>query len=317
MNNAPEPLPAQGGASIGGPFRQRGSLLGVLLTMISIGCFTVMDSMIKWMGQTYPLQELVFFRCVAALVVVSGIVWSQGGTRLLVMSNPGLHGLRSLLGLTAMTCAFYGYTVMPLGEASSIFHTAPLLATAFSVPILGEKVGVHRWSCIVAGLLGVLIIVRPGGDVFSHGAIFMLMAAVLVALTTNIIRRLNQSSTAICITFYFTLSGTVVSLIACMILGWQVPHSGDWVWLISLGLLGGLGQYAMTLGLRFGEVGLIAPFRYTSIVLATLIGFFIWSEVPDTMSFLGMSVIILSGLYAVYRETKVKKAVRTHKGLQR
>lgn len=265
-----------------------------------------MDAMIKWMGSTYPVQELVFFRCAAALFLVTLIVWNQGGLKGLATAKPGLHLMRSLLGLTAMGCAFYGYTVMPLGEAASIFHTAPLLATAFSVPILREKVGVHRWSCIIIGLIGVLIIIRPGGGVFSQGAVFMFSAAVLVALTTNIIRKLNTHSSAICITFYFTLSGTIVSLIACLIMGWIPPKSTDWIWLIGIGLLGGLGQYTMTLSLRFGEVGLIAPFRYVSIVLATLIGFFVWSEVPDLISFMGMSIIILSGLYAVYRETRVR-----------
>ncbi|NKB78103.1 MAG: EamA family transporter [Gammaproteobacteria bacterium] len=289
-----------------GAVMYKNSALGIFFTLVSIVCFTVMDSMIKGMGATYPLHELIFFRCAAALLLVILFIWNQGGMKILRTQNPGLHVMRSMLGLAAMGCAFYGYTIMPLAEASSIFHTAPLLATAFSVPILGEKVGVRRWSCIVVGLIGVLIIVRPDGDVFNQGGVFMLFAAVMVALTTNIIRKLNAYNSAICITFYFTLSGTIVSAVSCLIFDWVPPNSIDWVWLIGLGLLGGLGQFTMTLSLRFGEVGLISPFRYTAIILATLIGFFVWAEVPDLISFVGMSIIICSGLYSMYRETRVK-----------
>ena len=277
---------------------------GFVFMMVSISCFAVMDALVKWFGATYPVHQIMFFRCTVAFIMISVLVVRFGGMSLLATNHIGLHVLRSILGLLAMVCAFYGFTVMPLADASAIFYTAPLLATAFSVPILGERVGIHRWSCIVIGMLGALVIIRPGGDVLSHGGFFMLIASLLVALTSNIVRKLNRVSAALCITFYFALSGTLASIIACFVLGWASPHGEDLVGLIAIGLLGGAAQFTLTLSLRVGEVGLISPLKYMAIVIGAIIGYLVWSEVPDTMTFIGMTMIILAGVYSVFRETR-------------
>ena len=283
---------------------EKNPLIGAVFMLISITLFAVMDAFIKWLGADYPVQELMFFRCTVALIMVTVLLMKLGGFSLLRTTRPGLHLTRSVFGLLAMACAFYGFAVMPLAEASSIFYTAPLLATAFSVPILGERVGLHRWSCVVFGLLGVLIIIRPGTDVFSQGGVFMLVASIMVALTANIIRLLNRVNEAICITFYFALSGAVVSTLACLYFGWIVPRTEHWFGLIGIGVLGGGAQYALTLSLRIGEVGLISPLKYLAIIIGALVGYIVWAEIPDNTTFIGMAVILASGFYSVYRESR-------------
>jgi len=215
--------------------------------------------------------------------------------------------VRSLLGLVAMGCAFYGFTTLPLADASSVFYTAPLLAVAFSVPILGEKVGVRRWVAVTIGLMGVMIIVRPGGNVFNLGGVAMLVAAVAVGVTSNVIRKLNQTDQAICITFYFTLSGAIVTSVACLWLGWNTPSGYDFFLLVCVGLLGGSAQYTLTLSFRYAQVGIIAPLKYLSIVVGGLLGFIIWDETPDGLTVFGIMIIIASGLYSMHRETQLAR----------
>ncbi len=210
--------------------------------------------------------------------------------------------LRCLCGLSAMGCAFYGFSVMRLADAVSVFYSAPLFITALSVPLLGEKVGIRRWSAVIVGFIGILIVVRPSGQIFDGGGIYMLAAAMFVGLTMIIIRRLSATDDAASITFYFTLSGILISSIMCVWLGWTWPPTKDLMLLIAVGLLGGCAQYAMTVSFRYAEVGLVVPLRYLSIVSGGVIGYVVWSELPDVQSVLGMTVIIASGLYTIHRE---------------
>jgi drug/metabolite transporter (DMT)-like permease len=281
--------------------------LGISTALISILMFCTMDATVKWLGATYPVQQIMFFRCSVAFIPILFILHRAGGIANLRTRRPWLHLVRSIVGIMAMSCAFYGFTVMPLADASAIFYTVPLVAVAFSVPILGEKVGIRRWLATIIGLIGVLIIIRPGGNVFSFGGIIMLAATIFVGLTTNIIRMLNATDPAVTITFYFTLTGTVVSALASFYLGWITPDLKDAGLLICVGLLGGIAQYALTLSFRYSEVGIIAPFKYLSIVIGGVIGFVIWSEVPDRATLVGITIILSCGIYSMHRETKLAR----------
>ncbi len=281
--------------------------LGVSSALVSMLLFSTMDATIKWLGGDYPVHQIMFFRCSLAFVPIFILLYRAGGIAALGTRQPLLHGVRSLLGLVAMGCAFYGFTTLPLADASSVFYTAPLLAVAFSVPILGEKVGVRRWVAVTIGLMGVMIIVRPGGNVFNLGGVAMLVAAVAVGVTSNVIRKLNQTDQAICITFYFTLSGAIVTSVACLWLGWNTPSGYDFFLLVCVGLLGGSAQYTLTLSFRYAQVGIIAPLKYLSIVVGGLLGFIIWDETPDGLTVFGIMIIIASGLYSMHRETQLAR----------
>lgn len=285
----------------------RNLVLGIGSALASMLLFSTMDATVKWLGADYPVHQIMFFRCTLAFVPVLIILHASGGLIALRSRQPGLQVVRSVLGVIAMGTAFYGFTTLPLADASSVFYTAPMMAMAFSVPILGEKVGIRRWSAVAVCMVGVLIIARPGGNVFNLGGLSMLAAAIAVGVTSNIIRKLNQTDEAIAITFYFTATGSVVTTIACFTWGWVPPSGTDWLLLIAVGILGGAAQYCLTLSFRYSAVSIIAPLKYFSIIIGGFLGFIIWSEIPDSLTILGITVIIFSGLYSIHRETQLAR----------
>ncbi len=281
----------------------------------SILVFSTMDALVKWLSAGYPLYQIMFFRSAVALVPVSFFIILAGGVSVLKTRRPGMHTFRSSIGICAMACAFHGLANMPLAEAMAIFHSAPILMTALSVPLLKEKVGVRRWLAVLIGFVGMLLVVRPGPGVFEGGAVFMLIAAFLVALTSTVIRNLSQTDDPACITFYFTVSATIVAGLMSLYWGWVAPSTIDLSLLIAIGLLGGCGQYFMALSFKHAELGLVSPLKYLTIVIAGIIGYLIWSEVPDSISITGILVIVSSGIYTMHRETRLKQTVPTSKAV--
>lgn len=264
--------------------------------------FSLMDANVKWLGADYPTTQIMFFRCAVALVPIVVIVYLRGGPVVLRTAHKPLHLLRSLLGVGAMGFAFYAFSRMPLAEAVSIMHTAPLFMTVLSVLILREKVGLRRWSAIAVGFAGMLMVVRPGADILASGSFYMLIAAMLIGCTTIIIRYLGRIDDPVCITFYFTLCGIGVSAVGMLLQGWQPPPPRDLALLCLVGLLGGLAQYLMTLSYRHLAVAILAPLRYLTIVFGGIFGYLIWGELPDAYSLAGILVIVASGLYTLHRE---------------
>ncbi len=277
-------------------------LLGISTMLLSIFLFSIMDTTVKWLGGNYPTQQIMFFRSAVAMIPVSMIIYARGGISILRTQQPALHLLRSLLGISAMGFAFYAFSLMRLADAISILQATPLIMTALSVLLLRESVGIHRWSAVVAGFIGMLIVVRPGEGMIASGSLFMLIAAVLIGFTTTIIRHLSTRDDPVCITFYFTLMGIVVSAIGIVVLGWQPPRPGDWIFLIAVGLFGGVAQYIMTVSYRHAKIAIVAPLKYLSIVIGGIFAYFIWGEIPDLQSFIGIAIIVLSGLYTLHRE---------------
>jgi drug/metabolite transporter (DMT)-like permease len=270
--------------------------------LLSILLFSLMDASVKWLGATYPTAQIMFFRCTVALVPVFVIIALRGGFGVLRTAQKKLHLLRSLLGVAAMAFAFYAFSLMPLAEAVSILHTAPLFMTALSVVLLRETVGIRRWSAVILGFAGMLLVVRPGSGMLESGSLYMLTAAFLIGCTTIIIRHLGKLDDPVCITFYFTATGILVSTLGIFIQGWQQPPLIDLGLLIMVGLLGGMAQYLMTVSYQHLAVGTLAPLKYLTIVFGGVIAFLVWGEVPDLQSIFGISIIILSGLYTLHRE---------------
>lgn len=244
----------------------------------------------------------MFFRCSVALVPVLVIIALRGGFGVLRTSQKKLHLARSVMGIAAMGFAFYAFSLMPLAEAVSILHTAPLFMTALSVILLREAVGIRRWSAVILGFAGMLLVVRPGSGMLESGSLYMLIAAFLIGCTTIIIRLLGKLDDPVCITFYFTVTGVLASMIGILFQGWQSPPPTDLVLLIMVGLLGGMAQYLMTLSYQHLAVGTLAPLKYLTIVFGGVIAFLVWGEVPDLQSVAGIGIIVLSGLYTLHRE---------------
>ncbi|MEM7293921.1 MAG: DMT family transporter [Pseudomonadota bacterium] len=281
--------------------------VGITAMLISMFLFSIMDALVKWLGGIYDTHQIMFFRCTVAMVPVLVFLSMRGGIGLLITQHPGLHLIRAVLGVSAMASAFYGFSLMRLADAISIMHTTPLFMTVLSVLVLGERVGIRRWSAVLIGFIGMLIVVRPGEGVLESGSAYMLIAALCIATITIIIRFLSATDDPVSITFYFTLAGIVVSTVACMVWGWKTPTLQDTLLLASVGLLGGLAQFSMTFSYRYAEVGLVAPLKYLSIAVGGTIGYLVWREIPDAQSGVGIALIVATGLYTLHRETRLAK----------
>lgn len=277
---------------------------GVGYTLASILCFSGMDVMIKHLGGDYPVVQLIFFRCAVAMVPIFFLIYRAGGFGVLKTNRPGVHLLRATFGMSAMFCVFNAFVAMPLADAVTIIFTAPLAMTALSVPILGEKVGIHRWSAVIIGFVGVVVIVNPGGGVIDPAALYAIGAALCMAMAMITVRRLSATEHSVCITFYFTFAGVVVSGIALFFSGWVTPNWQDFIMLSSIGVLGGIAQYFKTQGFRLAEIGIVAPLEYSQMLWIAMLAFFIFGEVPTARLWIGGAIIVCSGLYMLHRETR-------------
>jgi len=275
---------------------------GISAMLISIVLFSAMDSIVKWLGGSYPTHQIMFFRCAVAMVPIVVIITMRGGISLLRIQEPFLLSIRCLLGITAMGFAFYAFSLMRLADGLAILHTTPLFMTVLSIMFLKERVGLHRWAAVMAGFIGMTIVVRPGNSMFESGSFYMLLAAFCISCTTILIRHLSIRSDPVNLTFYFTMSGVVISSIAIFFLGWQAPEGRDWAFFIAVGFLGGMAQYLMNVSYRQAQISMVAPLKYLSIGFGGMIAYFVWSELPDLQSLVGISIIIACGLYTLHRE---------------
>jgi len=283
---------------------------GIFCMTVAVALFTIMDGFIKWLGEAgYPTMQLVFFRSLFAFVPLSFAVFRGSWRQTVAISNVRLQLLRCLAGLCAMSGFFYAYKVMPLADAVAIGFAAPIFITALSVPLLAEKVGVRRWSACLVGFAGVLVIVQPGAGMLESGALVAIAATVAYSFAAIAVRLLARTESNTSIVFYFTLTTTLASG-AFMPFQWVTPDTTDLALLILLGLLGGTAQLFMTEAFRATEVAIIMPFEYTAMLWSVGIGYAVWDQIPGLNVWGGAFLVMLSGLYIVYREAYLKRAVR-------
>jgi len=273
-------------------------LAGVLL-------FSVMDAAVKWLVADYPVHQIVFFRTVFALGPCLYFIRRAGGFATLRTRRPLVHAARGVIGLAAMGCYFYAFAEMDLADAKAILFSAPLFMTVLSIPLLGEKVGIFRWSAVIVGFVGVLAILKPDGEMIHLGALAAVGGAVLYALAVITIRHLSVTDSAASITFYFTLTGAVAGTAMMAVFGWVTPSLPDLALLAGVGLIGGVGQYSLTQAFRYAEAAAVAPLEYLSMAWALLFGYLIWSDIPEYDVFVGIALVVASGLFILYRERRL------------
>lgn len=273
-----------------------------LFMLAAVGLFALMDAGLKLLSAHYPPLQVASLRGAASLPIVLAWTLSTIGARGLFRVRWPLHLLRAVLGVTMMAPFVYALRTLPLSTAYAIFFIAPLLITALSVPILGERVGPRRWTAIVVGFLGVLVVLRPTGEgVGSLAGLAVLLAALgyaVSAITVRVLAR-TDSSQAIVVWLLFSMA------LGAGLLAWPnwVPIRGADLWLIAgVGLAGALGQYTVTEAFRQGEASLIAPLEYSALLWGLLLDFSLWGVLPDGMTWVGAAIIVLSGLYLLRRE---------------
>jgi drug/metabolite transporter (DMT)-like permease len=276
---------------------------GIAFMLAGGACFALMDSLIKWVSPRFAISQIIFFRSLFALLPIGAMAAREGGLRALRTARPGGQAIRALCGLASLYCFVYAFSHMPLADAIGIGFSAPILITALSVPLLGESVGIRRWSAVLVGFVGVIIIVRPGSGVLQATALIALAGTLFYALAMILIRQLGRSETTIAIAFYYSATCIVVTG-AALPFQWAMPNAADGLCLLALGVIGGFGQLFVTTAFRSAPVAIVAPFDYVSIIYVSLIGYAVWGDVPDAPLLVGAAILVASGLYILHRETR-------------
>ncbi|MFZ5636057.1 MAG: DMT family transporter [Pseudomonadota bacterium] len=272
------------------------------LMLVSVALFALMDAGLKLLSAHYPPFQVAALRGAASLPYV--LVWAlltAGPGRLLRVRWP-LHLLRGVLGVLMMASFVYALRSLPLSTAYTVFFVAPLLITALSVPVLGERVGPRRWVAILIGFLGVLVVLRPTGEgVLTLAGLAVLLSALgysVSAITVRVLARTD--STQAMVVWLMTSIALGAGLLA---LPHWTPLRGEHFGLIAgIGLAGALAQYCVTEAFRHGEASSIAPLEYTALVWGVALDFSLWRVLPDGMTWVGAAIIVLSGLYLLHRE---------------
>jgi len=303
---------------------------GVLCLVSALACLTVSDSIIKWLSPELPLHQITLFRSCFALVIVMFIVQLEGGLVTLKTRRPILHFVRGSMLVLANMFFFVGLAAMPLAETVVLFYTAPLFICILSQPVLGERVGLSRWLVIIVGLIGAIIMLRPGSEVFKLVSLLPILAALSYAAMTMMTRKLGIREKAGALTFYIQLAFIVISSITGLAIGdgsfdlydnkslgfllraWAWPNSYQLQLLMLCGGIVSIGGYLISQAYRLGEASAVAPFEYASLPFALVIGFYLWGDWPDWHAFIGTGLIICSGLLVFYLENRAHKKSLRH-----
>ncbi|MFT6075458.1 MAG: drug/metabolite transporter (DMT)-like permease [Yoonia sp.] len=274
--------------------------------------FMGMASLIKAASTDVPPGQAVFFRSFFALPIILGWLAIRHELRNgWKTKNPLGHFWRGLVGTSAMGLGFTGLGLLPLPEVTAIGYAAPLLVVVFAAMFLNEDVRAFRLSAVALGMVGVLIVLSPrlsvGASLNSSetlGAVVVLMGAVLAALAQVFVRKLVATESTAAIVFWFTITSSIMALFT-LPWGWVMPSWQVALMLIMAGFLGGIGQIFLTSSYRFADASLVAPFDYTSMILALLIGYFIFDEVPTGTMMVGAGIVILAGVLIISRESRL------------
>jgi drug/metabolite transporter (DMT)-like permease len=268
---------------------------------IGVCCLILNDAIAKWFTAYYPPLQVIFVRSLMALPMVAAIVLWNGGPAALHTRHLRVHALRGFL-LVAGAFAFYiGLKALPLAEATALIFSAPIFITALSVPLLGEQVGWRRWAAVIVGFVGVLIIVRPGAAAFQPESLFVIAAAMLSGVVMITARWIDRREDMWTMTFYLVLFALLFSGLAVFPV-WQAFDMSHLPLFVAMAVFGTLGIMLISHAFRLAPAAVVAPFDYSALIWASLLGWLVWGEIPAIWTYAGAVVIIASGIYVVVRE---------------
>ncbi len=276
--------------------------------MACFAIFSCADAAVKWLSVRHSVFAIICIATLFAFVPVAALIRHEGGLAALRPKHPWLVALRAGLLAVDMVLVYVAFSHLPLADAYALMFLSPMLVTALSVPLLGEHVGWRRWSAVVVGFLGVLIVLRPGFAELNVGHVAALSSTLLFALSMIVVRRIGNSETGSCL-----LVSMMVALLAVSVpvlpFVYAAPSGWDLLLLAAVGLLMGLGHLAMIQAFRLAPSAVVAPFHYSQIVWAVLFGLTLFGDRPDAWVVAGSAVIIASGLYILWRETVRRREV--------
>lgn len=280
---------------------------GIGLMISAMFTMTAMDAAVKWAVADYSLQQVNFIRSIAAMLVLAPLIWRNGGLRALHTTRPLVHIWRTSLMLIISYTWFFALSRMKLADIGAIVMVSPLMITALSAQLLGEKVGLRRWVAVGIGFLGMLTIVRPGAGVFQPVAMLAVTVAFGYALLILSNRANREKESLASLTFYPLIGIFLVSGLLSPF-GWTQPTVGAWTAMIFVGVCAGIGHLCLTLAFRYASPPVLAPLEYTGLIWAVLFGYWFFDELPDQWTVVGMMMIAGAGIFVVYREASLSAA---------
>ncbi len=284
---------------VGSPIR------GIAYMVAALFLLTVGDALTKWVGSSLPVGQVIFFRALFIFIPTMAIVFTSGGLATLKVTDRRGVGTRAVLYCCTTALITTSMILLPLADASALLFAGPLFVTALATPMLGEYVGWRRWTAVLVGFVGVIIMLRPTPDAIQVLAVVPIVAALFSAFRDITTRRISATESSNAIMFW----SNVVLLAAAALtapFGWEPMRFADLAQLALLGIIVGVAHWVMIEAYRFGEAAVVSPFKYTAIVWATLLGYFVWGTVPDAFIISGGALVIASGLYILHRETRRK-----------
>jgi drug/metabolite transporter (DMT)-like permease len=311
------------------PYKVKRPLLAAVFALSAMLCFSINDAGIKFLSDDYALHQIVLIRSFAAILVLITIFMPLAeDLKLFKTKRLGMHLLRGLCIAFANIMFFLGLAALPLAEGTAIFFISPVLITVFSVIFLREKVGIHRWSAVFVGFIGVLVIVQPGTDSFVLASLFPMCAALGYATLHMITRKIGRTESGLAMGFYIQVTFVFVCIAFGLTTGdgrysgqdsvsldfllraWGPIVLGDLPIIFLVGAMSALSGYFVSQAYRIAEAGLVAPIEFVAMPLSVLWGFLIFDAIPGLTTVMGMVLILASGLYTIWRAA-VKKV---HKG---
>ena len=281
--------------------------LGFLYMFLSICAFSLMDVIVKW-SVDYPIGQVLFFRGFFGIIFYLFIIPRDRLYDFYTTKRPGLHFLRCASGLIALVAIFIALRKLPLATVVSISFAAPIFTTIFSIFLLSEKVGIFRWLAVIVGFIGILIITEPGISQLNIYYIFPIIFCLGLSYVAITIRQLSTTEPVWLISFYFSLSITLLSFFTIP-QGWVMPSFNHLILLSFIGIFGGVANLWLSQSYKYSEVSLVTPLKYLALVFAIIFGYFIWGEVPTIKTLVGAFLVIISTLIIFRREIYNKKIV--------
>ncbi|MRU15831.1 DMT family transporter [Roseovarius sp. A21] len=301
---------------------QQSNLTGALFALMAVMCFSLNDVGIKFLSDTYALHQVIFIRSsIGTLVMLAVIMPLSGGFKVMRTRRLKMHLLRGVCVVIANMCLFLGLAAMPIADAVAVFFISPLVITVFSVVFLGETVGMRRWAAIAVGFMGVLVIVKPGTSAFQIASLLPMLAAMLYAVIHIVARKIGGTESAATMAFYIQVTFIIASAgfgltlghgayatethpsLSFLLRAWGPVMAEDWPVLFMLGLSGVMGGFFISQAYRLSEAAFAAPFEYVAMPMAIMWGVTVFGTWPAPTAWIGIALIIGSGLYLLWRES--------------
>lgn len=292
------------------PVSDKPDMKGILCAMAGFGAFAVGDALGKWLTQDYPVTELIFFNGLLGLLVLLAAGPFFGGLRPTFRTGrPGLHSLRAIVVVSQCFMVIYAFSNLPMTTVYAFVFAAPLMITALSAPLLGQRVGMREWVGVLTGFTGIIIMLRPGLQPLDWPVLAAIGTAIFFSIGSLMVRMIGDVSDDHPFTYsaWPMLFMIPAGAASCLAWGFEIPRGSDFLLFLASGAAAGIGMVLMAVAFSVSHAAVVAPFHYTQMLWGVGFGLLIWNDVPDSWTMAGSTLVIASGLYVIRSRARKRK----------